>query len=87
MRERRVTARNKMQLPRHYGLCMALTRDEELRASHALTEQEIAELADRCPEPQRKLFEGWLRGERQLDGDPIDTGDSGAGEEDNGEGS
>ncbi|TDD61050.1 hypothetical protein E1263_08650 [Kribbella antibiotica] len=60
---------------------MALNRDEQLRASHSLTEQEIAELADRCPMPQRKLFEGWLRGERQLDGDLIDTGDSGAGDD------
>ncbi|MFB6726835.1 hypothetical protein ACFCV3_42090 [Kribbella sp. NPDC056345] len=63
---------------------MALTRNEELRASHALTEQEIAELANRCPEPQRKLFESWLRGERQLDGDLIDTGDSGDGDDDRG---
>lgn len=37
-----------------------------------LTEQEIEDLVARCPEPQRWAFEGWLRGDRQLDGDPIE---------------
>ena len=37
-----------------------------------LTEQEIQDLVARCPEPQRWAFEGWLRGARQLDGDPIE---------------
>lgn len=36
-----------------------------------LTEREIQELVARCPEQQRWAFEGWLRGVRQLDGDPI----------------
>ena len=29
------------------------------------------ELTERCPEQQRWAFEGWLRGVRHLDGDPI----------------
>ena len=37
-----------------------------------LTEQVIQDLVARCPEPQRWAFEGWLRGARQLDGDPIE---------------
>jgi hypothetical protein len=37
-----------------------------------LTEQEIQDLVTRCPESQRWAFEGWLRGHRQLDGDPIE---------------
>jgi hypothetical protein len=38
-----------------------------------LTEQEIVELVARCPEPQRWAFEGWLRGRRRLDGDPVES--------------
>lgn len=60
---------------------MALTRGRQLRDGRALTEEEIAELSNRCPEPQRKLFEGWLRGEKQLDGDPIERGDGGNADE------
>ena len=41
------------------------------RAPGELTEREIQELVARCPEQQRWAFEGWLRGERLLDGDPI----------------
>lgn len=41
------------------------------RAPEELTEREIQELVARCPEQQRWAFEGWLRGVRQLDGDPI----------------
>ena len=41
------------------------------RAPDELTEREIRELVARCPEQQRWAFEGWLRGVRQLDGDPI----------------
>ena len=41
------------------------------RAPDELTEREIQELVARCPEEQRWAFEGWLRGVRQLDGDPI----------------
>jgi hypothetical protein len=41
------------------------------RAPGELTEREIQELVARCPEEQRWAFEGWLRGVRQLDGDPI----------------
>jgi hypothetical protein len=37
-----------------------------------LTEQEIQDLVARCPEPQRWAFEGWLRGARHLDGDPVE---------------
>ncbi|GAA1590498.1 hypothetical protein GCM10009804_53330 [Kribbella hippodromi] len=40
-------------------------------APEELTEREIQELVARCPEQQRWAFEGWLRGVRQLDGDPI----------------
>jgi hypothetical protein len=36
-----------------------------------LTEREIQDLVARCPEQQRWAFEGWLRGVRHLDGDPI----------------
>jgi len=36
-----------------------------------LTEREIQNLVERCPEQQRWAFEGWLRGVRHLDGDPI----------------
>lgn len=38
-----------------------------------LTEQEIEELVARCPEPQRWAFEGWLRGRRHLNGDPVES--------------
>ncbi|MEU8222028.1 hypothetical protein [Kribbella sp. NPDC048915] len=41
------------------------------RAPEELTEREIQDLVARCPEQQRWAFEGWLRGVRQLDGDPI----------------
>jgi hypothetical protein len=41
------------------------------RAPGELTEREIQELVARCPEQQRWAFEGWLRGVRQLDGDPM----------------
>jgi transposase len=41
------------------------------RAPDELSEREIQELVARCPEQQRWAFEGWLRGVRQLDGDPI----------------
>ncbi|NEA35132.1 hypothetical protein [Streptomyces sp. SID13031] len=43
-----------------------------------LSEVQISEYVSRCPELMRWAFEGWLRGERKLDGDLIDTGDSGA---------
>ena len=51
---------------------MTLTRDDALVTQHALSEDEIASLVERCPEPQRKAFEGWLRGTHQLDGDRIE---------------
>jgi hypothetical protein len=38
----------------------------------ALSEGEIREYVDRCPEQNRWAFEGWLRGERHLDGDLIE---------------
>jgi hypothetical protein len=41
------------------------------RAPDELTEREIQDLVARCPEQQRWAFEGWLRGVRHLDGDPI----------------
>ncbi|WP_329474598.1 hypothetical protein OG555_23085 [Kribbella sp. NBC_01484] len=41
------------------------------RAPDELTEREIQALVARCPEQQRWAFEGWLRGVRHLDGDPI----------------
>ena len=41
------------------------------QAPDELTEREIQELVARCPEQQRWAFEGWLRGVRHLDGDPI----------------
>jgi hypothetical protein len=50
------------------------TRDAALRTQHALTEAEIQRLVDRCPPEHRWAFAGWLRGERQLDGDPIEPG-------------
>jgi hypothetical protein len=37
-----------------------------------MTEDEIRELIDRCPFEHRWAFEGWLRGDRTLDGDPIE---------------
>jgi hypothetical protein len=40
-------------------------------APDELTEREIQALVARCPEQQRWAFEGWLRGVRHLDGDPI----------------
>jgi hypothetical protein len=36
-----------------------------------LDEDEIRDLVQRCPEQQRTLFEGWLRGTHHLDGDLI----------------
>jgi hypothetical protein len=47
------------------------TADLSGRAPGELTEREIQDLVARCPEQQRWAFEGWLRGVRQLDGDPI----------------
>jgi hypothetical protein len=47
------------------------TEAQSDRAPEELTEREIQELVARCPEQQRWAFEGWLRGVRQLDGDPI----------------
>lgn len=47
------------------------TTDVSGRAPDELTEREIQELVARCPEQQRWAFEGWLRGVRHLDGDPI----------------
>lgn len=38
-----------------------------------LSEQEIKDLVARCPEQQRWAFEGWLRGRRHLDGDPVES--------------
>jgi hypothetical protein len=38
----------------------------------ALSEEQIREYVDRCPEQNRWAFEGWLRGERHLDGDLIE---------------
>ena len=49
----------------------AVTGARDDRAPDELTEREIQELVARCPEQQRWAFEGWLRGVRQLDGDPI----------------
>lgn len=40
-----------------------------------LSEAQISEYVSRCPELTRWAFEGWLRGERSLDGDLIDRGD------------
>lgn len=45
--------------------------DTSGRAPDELTEREIQDLVARCPEQQRWAFEGWLRGVRHLDGDPI----------------
>jgi hypothetical protein len=42
-----------------------------------LSEAQISEYVSRCPELTRWAFEGWLRGERQLDGDLIERGDEG----------
>ena len=47
------------------------TADASGRAPKELTEREIQDLVARCPEQQRWAFEGWLRGVRHLDGDPI----------------
>lgn len=44
-----------------------------------LSEAQISEYVSRCPELTRWAFEGWLRGERQLDGDLIERGDGCAG--------
>ncbi|MFF0270056.1 hypothetical protein [Kribbella sp. NPDC004536] len=38
-----------------------------------LSEDQIRGYVQRCPAEHRWAFEGWLRGERQLDGDPIDS--------------
>jgi hypothetical protein len=45
-----------------------------LRAQHALSEAELSALVERCPAGQRWAFEGWLRGERSLDGDLVGDG-------------
>lgn len=37
-----------------------------------LSEEQIREYVERCPAENRWAFEGWLRGERHLDGDSID---------------
>ncbi|WP_432890136.1 hypothetical protein ACQPYH_12150 [Kribbella sp. CA-245084] len=37
-----------------------------------MSEEQIREYVERCPAENRWAFEGWLRGERQLDGDPIE---------------
>jgi hypothetical protein len=52
-----------------------------------LSEAQISEYVSRCPELTRWAFEGWLRGERQLDGDLIVRGDGCAGDDADGEGS
>jgi len=39
---------------------------------NVLSEDQISEYVARCPEENRWAFEGWLRGERQLDGDLIE---------------
>lgn len=65
---------------RRHHLYMTLTRNHALATQQALTNNEIAALAARCPEGQRWAFEGWLRGTHELNGDLIDTGDSGAGD-------
>ncbi|MEU4288320.1 hypothetical protein AB0E63_08850 [Kribbella sp. NPDC026596] len=38
-----------------------------------LNEEQIGEYVRRCPAENRWAFEGWLRGERQLDGDRIES--------------
>lgn len=43
-----------------------------------LSEDEIAEYVRRCPEGSRLAFEGWLRGERHLDGERIERGEESA---------
>ncbi|GAA3598629.1 hypothetical protein GCM10022235_83050 [Kribbella ginsengisoli] len=40
-----------------------------------LSEAQISEYVSRCPDLNRWAFEGWLRGERHLDGDLIERGD------------
>lgn len=40
---------------------------------HALSEDEIEALVARCPEENRWAFGAWLKGERHLDGDPIES--------------
>ncbi|GAA1574631.1 MULTISPECIES: hypothetical protein [Kribbella] len=37
-----------------------------------LSEEQIHEYVERCATENRWAFEGWLRGERHLDGDPIE---------------
>lgn len=56
--------------------CMTgYTRANALRTQDALTGDEIAALVERCPPEHRWAFEGWLKGTRQLDGDPIQNED------------
>lgn len=40
----------------------------------SLSEREIRIYVERCPEPQRPAFEGWLRGTHHLDGEQIRPG-------------
>ncbi|QNE22366.1 hypothetical protein F1D05_36305 [Kribbella qitaiheensis] len=47
-----------------------------------LDEGEIQDYVGRCPEETRWAFEGWLRGERHLDGDLIERGDESRSEDD-----
>lgn len=58
-------------MARAFGM-VRQTRDAVLRTQHALTDAEIQHLVHRVPVLQQPLFEAWLRGERTLDGDPID---------------
>lgn len=44
-----------------------------------LSELEISEYVSRCPELTRWAFEGWLRGQRELDGDLLDEKAGGEG--------
>lgn len=43
-----------------------------VRSHGGLSEEQIREYVKRCPAENRWAFEGWLRGERHLDGDPIE---------------
>lgn len=49
------------------------TRSHALMTQHALSEDEIEALVARCPEENRWAFGAWLKGERHLDGDPIES--------------
>lgn len=56
---------------------MSRSRKYALATQHALSDAEIREIVERLPEGQRPAMEGWLRGERTLDGDRLgsDAGD------------